>query len=131
MKRNLSLSLAQLAFCALPFHSPLEFQISAQQAAGASQTPAPQDAPANTAQQGGFASPRRIEAGGRFLGTKRLYPSPVVRDMNGDGLADLVVGDLWGKITIAMRVAGKGPLAFEADTELKAADGKAIDFHNW
>ncbi|MBL8692661.1 MAG: hypothetical protein JNJ88_01035 [Planctomycetes bacterium] len=101
-----------------------------QASSGAANRPA-QSTPSTEAEAAPFGMPRRIEAGGKFLGTKRLYPSPVVRDMNGDGLADLVVGDLWGKITIALRVAGKGPLAFEADTEMKAADGKAIDFHNW
>jgi hypothetical protein len=70
-------------------------------------------------------------AGDAFLGEDRLYPSPVFRDMNGDGLLDIVGGDLRGKLTIALRVPGKDPRAFAAETPMNAADGKPIDFHNW
>jgi hypothetical protein len=46
-------------------------------------------------------------------------------------LLDIVGGDLRGKLTIALRVPGKDPRAFAAETPMNAADGKAIDFHNW
>jgi hypothetical protein len=78
-----------------------------------------------------FAAPMRLKAGDKFLGGGRYFPSPVFRDMNGDGTADLVVGDLIGKITIALRAPGANPLAFAAETDLKGADGEPINFHNW
>jgi hypothetical protein len=78
-----------------------------------------------------FGAPVRLKAGDKFLGGGRLYPSPVFRDMNKDGVADLVVGDLIGKITIALRNSGADPLAFAAETDLNAADGNPINFHNW
>jgi hypothetical protein len=78
-----------------------------------------------------FAPPVRLMAGDKQLGVHRLFPSPVFHDVDGDGLADLVVGDLKGLLTVALRLPGKDPRAFAAETELKAADGKPIDFHNW
>ena len=77
-----------------------------------------------------FAPPVRLKAGDRLLGEKRLYPSPVYHDVNGDGLADIVVGDLMGRITVALRQPGMPP-TYGAETKLKDVDGKEIDFHNW
>ena len=82
------------------------------------------------AQSPSFAAPVRLRAGDKFLGENRLFPSPVYHDMNGDGLPDLVVGDLRGRMTVALRLPGR-EVAFGAETELKGADGKALDFHNW
>ena len=77
-----------------------------------------------------FAPPVRLMAGGKFLGGNRLFPSPVFRDMNGDGRLDVVVGDLRGRMTVALRQPG-GALAFGAETGLDGADVKPLDFHNW
>jgi hypothetical protein len=70
-------------------------------------------------------------AGDAFMGQKRMYPSPMFHDMNGDGLVDIVVGDLIGKLTVALRRPGDGVPAYAAETKLKAVDGKDIDFNNW
>ncbi|MBI3819452.1 MAG: hypothetical protein HY286_12220 [Planctomycetes bacterium] len=78
-----------------------------------------------------FAPPVRLKSGDAFMGGGRLYPSPVFKDMNGDGLPDVVIGDLFGRITVSLRLPGKDPRAFAAETELMAADGKRLDFHNW
>lgn len=78
-----------------------------------------------------FAAPVRLRAGDKFLGEKRLFPSPVLHDVNGDGLADIVVGDLVGRLTVALRLPGDGPLAFAAETKLQDRDAKDLDFHNW
>src|SRR6187402_229608 len=78
-----------------------------------------------------FAAPVRLMAGEAYLGGGRLFPSPVFHDVNGDGLSDIVVGDLPGRITVALRVKGDDPRKFAAETELMASDGKRIDFHNW
>ena len=64
---------------------------------------------------------RPKQSGGKFLGMNRLFPSPVFRDMNGDGQLDIVVGDLRGRMTVAL---GQGKLQFGAETELKALDGQ-------
>jgi hypothetical protein len=76
-----------------------------------------------------FGPPVRLKAGEKFLGMNRLYPSPVFHDVDGDGLADLVVGDLRGRLTVALRQ--KGSFTFGEEAPMKDVDGKEIDFHNW
>ena len=83
------------------------------------------------AQNANFAAPVRLLAGEEFLGADRLFPSPACHDMNGDGLPDIVVGDLRGRLTVALRNPGDGAPTYAAETRLRAADGKDIDFHNW
>lgn len=78
-----------------------------------------------------FAAPIRLKAGDAFMGAKRHYPSPVFHDMNGDGLLDVVIGDLPGKLTVATRLAGKGAPTFAAETRIKGRDGNDLDFSNW
>ncbi len=78
-----------------------------------------------------FAAPVRLMAGDKLLGERRLYPSPVAHDMSGDGLADIVVGDLRGRLTVALRTPGDGPPTYAEETPLQDVDGKDIDFHNW
>jgi hypothetical protein len=88
------------------------------------------------AQSPTFAPPVRLKAGDSFLGHKdpdgreRLYPSPVYHDLDGDGLADIVVGDLRGHLTVARRVAGSAP-AFAKEEKVLGADGKILDLGNW
>lgn len=77
-----------------------------------------------------FAEPKRVLAGDAFLGEGRLYPSPVLHDVDGDGLKDIVVGDLLGAVTFAPRVAGK-TVAFAAGRPFPDRDGKPLKFHNW
>ena len=78
-----------------------------------------------------FAPPVQLRAGGEIMGVERLYPSPVLHDMNGDGRADVVLGDLWGEITVAARVAQDGAPAWGPDAPLAARDGKDLKFSNW
>src|SRR5262245_36944788 len=78
-----------------------------------------------------FAAPVLLRAGEKPMGARRLYPSPVLHDLNGDGRADLVIGDLLGRITGALRLAGDGPARFGPDEPVIARDGKPIDFNNW
>ncbi|MBK9386314.1 MAG: hypothetical protein IPN34_15995 [Planctomycetes bacterium] len=78
-----------------------------------------------------FADPVRLNAGAKLLGERRLYPSPVYHDLDGDGLQDIVVGDLRGRLTVAKRLPGKGPAKYAEEKPVLAVDGKEIDFHNW
>jgi len=78
-----------------------------------------------------FAPPVLLLAGDEPMGKRRLYPSPVLQDMNGDGRADVVLGDLWGRITVAPRLAGEGAPRFGKDEPLLTRDGEPIDFANW
>ncbi len=78
-----------------------------------------------------FAAPVRLHAGDKFLGQGRLFPSPVHHDIDGDGIADIVVGDLPGRLTVARGEKAEHTPSFGAESRLEAADGKQIDFHNW
>jgi len=82
------------------------------------------------AQSPTFAPPVRLKAGDKFLGEGRWFPSPVYHDLNGDKLADIVVGDLPGHLTVAHRVAGASA-TFAAEENVLGADGKIVDLHNW
>ena len=91
-----------------------------------------------TAQEQGepvFAAPKRIQAGEVFLGEGRRYPSPVLHDIDGDKLPDIVVGDLYGKVTFAPRLAtsktSKKAVLFGAETQLKDRSGEQLKFDNW
>lgn len=78
-----------------------------------------------------FAAPVRLQAGPKFLGERRAYPSPTLHDVDGDGALDVVIGDLPGRITYALREKGDGVPRFGAERKLLGADGKQLDFHNW
>ncbi|MHC4409419.1 MAG: hypothetical protein ACYS0E_00160 [Planctomycetota bacterium] len=80
-----------------------------------------------TTTQAKFAEPVRIKAGDAFAGDKRLYPSPVLFDLNGDKKLDLVVADLFGRVTVAY-ADEKG---FAAKSNVLKSDGKPLKFHNW
>lgn len=82
-----------------------------------------------TAQSPSFAPPVRIKAGQALLGQGRLYPSPVVHDLDGDGVVDIVVGDLRGRLTVAR--GQDATLAFTKEDKVLGADGKDLDFANW
>jgi hypothetical protein len=101
-------------------HTLLFLSVSA---AAVAQTP-PMPAPT-------FAPPVRLQTGGKNLGEARLYPSPVFHDVNGDGGSDIVVGDLRGHLTFALRVADSAPPTFAAEEKVMGADGKIVDLANW
>ena len=79
-----------------------------------------------------FAPPVRLRAGDRWLGEGRYYPSPVLQDLDGDGVREVVVADLPGRPTWA-KVArgGDGAVAVSAEKPLLDRDGRPLDFSNW
>lgn len=78
-----------------------------------------------------FSPPVRLLAGGVFAGASRQYPSPVVQDVNGDGRADLVLGDLTGRISVSLRLGGDGAPSFGPETPILTSDGEELAFRNW
>jgi len=74
-----------------------------------------------------FEAPVRLMAGEEPMGAKRLYPSPVMQDLDGDGKPEMVLGDLIGNLTVSRRDGE----TWSAPTPLEKADGEPIRFHNW
>ena len=78
-----------------------------------------------------FKAPERIKAGGDFLGGGRLYPSPAMHDIDGDQRPDIVIGDLFGRVTFAARTQRAGAPEYAAEAGIKDDQGKLLKFHNW
>lgn len=78
-----------------------------------------------------FDEPVRLKAGDAFMGDKRLYPSPVVHDVDGDGVPDVVVGDLRGLLTVAPGERTASGIRFGAEKPILDHEGKDLKFHNW
>jgi len=93
----------------------------------ADETESPLGQADETETQAKFAAPVRIKAGDAFVGDKRLYPSPVLFDLNRDKKLDLVVADLFGNVTVAYA----DERGFAAKSKLLKSDGKPLKFHNW
>ena len=78
-----------------------------------------------------FAAPKLMRTVKGTIGASRLYPSPTVQDLNGDGLLDIVVGCLFGKLTVALQEPSDEGIAFAAETALPMQGGKDLKFNNW
>jgi hypothetical protein len=76
-----------------------------------------------------FAAPVRLTADGAPLGAQLLYPSPRLHDIDQDGVLELVVGDLRGRVLVAEKV-GDEPAAWSA-LEPFQTDGRDLKFNNW
>jgi hypothetical protein len=100
-------------------------------AASSAQGPATAGVTDGAANKATFAAPVRLMAGDKLMGEARLYPSPVFHDVNGDGRQDLVIGDLRGLMTVALRLPSDGPARFDAESPLENKDGKPLKFSNW
>ena len=117
-----------------------------------------QDTEGKSGDDGLFKAPVRLKAGDKWLGENRLYPSPVLHDLDGDGLPDVVIGDLFGKVTVATRLpagekairfgqalssktgstgtvtyskVGNTGIRFAAEKAIQNREGQPLKFHNW
>ena len=76
-----------------------------------------------------FATPILIAEPARAPIAKLLYPTPVLDDIDKDGVQEMVLGDLIGNIWVCEKLEGEimewsAPKAFESD-------GKPLKFDNW
>lgn len=79
-----------------------------------------------------FEAPVQLKAGDTFIGHQldnrdRLYPSPALFDITGDGKLEIVIGDLRGLLTYATRTDD----GWAEEKPLMATDGKPLKFSNW
>ena len=82
------------------------------------------------AQEAQFAPPTRLMAGEAFLGKRRAYVSPALHDVNGDGHLDVVIGDLPGRVTVALG-DGLTPMSFGAEKKMVGSNKESLEFNNW
>ena len=81
-------------------------------------------------QEAQFAPPIRLMAGDAFLGERRAYASPALHDVNGDGHLDIVIGDLPGRVTVALG-DGLTPMSFGAEKKMVGSNKEPLEFNNW
>jgi len=77
-----------------------------------------------------FSPPIRLMSEDKPLGKGKLYPSPRLYDIDRDGQAEMVIGDLPGRVTVAEKVAGAGP-AHWGPLEPFMSGKRALKFRNW
>ena len=75
-----------------------------------------------------FAEPIQVIAGDEAIGG--LYPSPTLFDIDGDGAAELVIGDLFGNIQYAERLSGDDLGAWGELKPFKTGE-RELKFNNW
>lgn len=78
-----------------------------------------------------FAPPERLTEGDTFVGQGRIYPSPVMFDIDGNGRAELILGDLRGDLTITRRTTSGSSTVWEGTEPLRGAGGTNVKFTNW
>jgi len=79
-----------------------------------------------------YETPIQLKVGDKAVGyelsgRERLYPSPVLHDVDADGTRDLVIADLFGNLTWCKG----GKEGFGTEEVFNGADGKPLKFSNW
>lgn len=82
-----------------------------------------------------FERPVRISVADAPLNAvaKKRYPSPAMFDVDGDGKAELVIGDLMGNLGYYenLNTSGIGDPVWDSREELQGISGKPIRTPNW
>ena len=86
-------------------------------------------APDGEGNNGGFAPPVQLTAGGKNH-TGIMYPSPVFHDVDGDGKSELLIGEIFGTITISERESEGSATAWTKARPMQI-DGEPIKLNNW
>lgn len=88
-------------------------------------------AAAAPAQTFSFAPPARILAGENLLGDGLPFPSPTIGDLDGDGVLDVLIGDVSGNISVASGKRVDGRLSFGPERRLEAGKAGLLAFPNF
>ena len=91
----------------------------------------PQEAVQAPTQTTKFAPPVLLMVGDKPMGQGLMFPSPELRDIDCDGHADLLLGDLRGNLHLSMAQPGAEGVTWAKTKKFEATDGKPIEFHNW
>ncbi len=79
-----------------------------------------------------FETPTIVEFGGDKNYKHGLYPSPALFDVDNDGVNELVLGDLWGKLVACENSnPGKGDPVWSKPEPIKSTNGEPLDMGNW
>lgn len=81
-----------------------------------------------------FEPPVRLMVGDHPLNAeaRQMYPSPAMFDVDGDGAAELIVGDIFGSLNVyENRNTGPGDPLWSPPRALESADAKPISVSNW
>ena len=78
-----------------------------------------------------FHAPVQLMACDSAMGEGILYPSPKMQDLNGDGVPEMLIGDLRGQLLVAERQSSGDSVQWSGLKPLETADGKPIKFDNW
>ncbi len=81
-----------------------------------------------------FEAPLRLMVGNLPLnsGAKQMYPSPSLFDVDSDGQSELIVGDIFGSLSVyENQNDGSGDPVWSSHTALASAGGEAIKVSNW
>ncbi|MEZ6059804.1 MAG: hypothetical protein R3C19_05535 [Planctomycetaceae bacterium] len=78
-----------------------------------------------------FQKPVQLTAANEPMGNGIYYPSPKLQDLDGDGVAEMLIGDLTGRLLFAKRSGDENSTAWSQLEPLTTADGQPIKFDNW
>ena len=78
-----------------------------------------------------FRTPVQLKAGEAIMGAGILYPSPKLQDLDGDGVSEMLIGDLRGQLLFSKRQGSGDATQWTTLEPVQTADGKPIKFDNW